>query len=194
VTYNCSQYFESLKSALYFWSGTSILVVAVYWIFAGVYTIVDITNKPAALRRYKVQPGTNEQLDSKCLMKASIECLYPKHIYLNTSIISAWNDVGCHPLNSYTFQTTLFSVHKEFFNELPVLSTVTSTRYWHFRCEWVTAQTGFQTFQMLVVYQLSWERSVTAAICHVLPQCSMKMFFDKLLAIHSACLQKKAQV
>jgi hypothetical protein len=41
------------------------------------------------LRRYKVQPGTNEQVDSKCLMKVRTKCLYLKHIYLNTNIFGA---------------------------------------------------------------------------------------------------------
>lgn len=39
------------------------------------YTIMDVTNKPAALRRYKMQPGTNEPVDPKRLMKASNEWL-----------------------------------------------------------------------------------------------------------------------
>jgi hypothetical protein len=88
MTYHCSQYFKQLKSALYFWSGTPILILAVYCIFAGIYTLLDITKKPAALRRYKVQPGTNKQVDKKRLKKASTECLYLKYIYLNTKIIS----------------------------------------------------------------------------------------------------------
>ena len=86
MTYHCDQYFESLKSALYFWSGTSIIVFAVYWILAGIFTIIDITKQPAALGRYKVQPGTNEQVDSKRLMKVCTECVYLKPVYLNTNI------------------------------------------------------------------------------------------------------------
>jgi hypothetical protein len=76
MTYHCDQYFESLKSALYFWSGMSIIAFAVYWILAGIYTIIDITKQPAVLGRYKVQPGTNEQVDSKRLMKVRTECVY----------------------------------------------------------------------------------------------------------------------
>lgn len=30
---------------------------------------VDVTNKPAALRRYKIQPGTNEPVDNRKLLK-----------------------------------------------------------------------------------------------------------------------------
>jgi methylsterol monooxygenase len=52
-------------------SGTTVLVVAVYWIFGGIYTILDVTNKPAVLRRYKIQPGTNEPVDTKRLLQAS---------------------------------------------------------------------------------------------------------------------------
>lgn len=49
--------------------GTTILSFAVYWFFGGIYTILDVTNKPAALRRYKIQPGTNEPVDTKRLLK-----------------------------------------------------------------------------------------------------------------------------
>ncbi|XP_044748654.1 fatty acid hydroxylase domain-containing protein 2 isoform X2 [Coccinella septempunctata] len=49
--------------------GTAILSTSVYWIFGGIYTILDVTNKPAALRRYKIQPGTNEPVDRKKLLK-----------------------------------------------------------------------------------------------------------------------------
>ena len=81
--------FESLKFALYFWSGTSILMIAVYWIFGGIYTLLDITNKPAVLRRYKNQPGTNKPVDSKRLMKASIHYFYIRHfLYFKTNVIS----------------------------------------------------------------------------------------------------------
>lgn len=41
----------------------------VYWTFGGIYTFLDVTNKPSALRRYKVQPGTNEPVDRKKLLK-----------------------------------------------------------------------------------------------------------------------------
>lgn len=45
------------------------MTFAVYWIFGGIYTFLDVTNKPSALRRYKIQPGTNEPVDRKRLMK-----------------------------------------------------------------------------------------------------------------------------
>jgi methylsterol monooxygenase len=46
----------------------AIYTFAVYWIIGGIYTIMDITNKPAALRRYKIQAGTNEPVETKRLM------------------------------------------------------------------------------------------------------------------------------
>lgn len=52
------------------------LTFIVYWVFGGIYTILDITNKPAALRRYKIQPGTNEPVDSKELCKVIAQVLF----------------------------------------------------------------------------------------------------------------------
>lgn len=49
--------------------GTTIYTFAVYWIIGAIYTTMDITNKPAALRKYKIQAGTNEPVDPKRLMK-----------------------------------------------------------------------------------------------------------------------------
>jgi hypothetical protein len=48
---------------------------------------MDITNKPAALRKYKIQAGTNEPVDPKRLMKASNECLCLRHIYFISGVI-----------------------------------------------------------------------------------------------------------
>jgi hypothetical protein len=76
----CHNSFGLLKPVLYFWSGTTIYTFAVYWIIGGIYTIMDITNKPAALRRYKIQAGTNEPVEPKRLMKASNGCLCLRHI------------------------------------------------------------------------------------------------------------------
>ena len=77
----CCNNFGSLKSRLCFWSVPAIYTFAVYWIIGGIYTIMDITNKPAALRRYKIQAGTNEPVETKRLMTASNECLCLRHIY-----------------------------------------------------------------------------------------------------------------
>lgn len=47
--------------------GSTVFTFAVYWFFGGIYTLMDITNRPSALRRYKIQPGTNEPVDNKRL-------------------------------------------------------------------------------------------------------------------------------
>jgi len=77
----CCNNFGSLKSLRCFWSVPVIYTFAFYWIIGSVYTIMDITNKPAALRRYKIQAGTNEPVEPKRLMMASNECLCLRHIY-----------------------------------------------------------------------------------------------------------------
>ena len=42
-----------------------------YWIFGGIFTFMDLTNKPAFLRKYKIQPGTHEPLDTQKFFKVS---------------------------------------------------------------------------------------------------------------------------
>lgn len=50
-------------------TASNVVTLTVYWLFGAVYTILDFTNKPAALRRYKIQPGTNEPVDKQRLLK-----------------------------------------------------------------------------------------------------------------------------
>lgn len=50
--------------------GTTVFSFAVYWIFGGMFTLMDLTLTPRALRRYKVQPQTNEPLDKRVLFSA----------------------------------------------------------------------------------------------------------------------------
>ncbi|XP_015600620.1 fatty acid hydroxylase domain-containing protein 2 isoform X2 [Cephus cinctus] len=56
--------------------GSMGLTLVVYWTFGGIYTILDITNRPAALRRYKIQPGTNEPVDTRDLFKVIGQVLF----------------------------------------------------------------------------------------------------------------------
>nr|CAH7730442.1 unnamed protein product [Callosobruchus chinensis] len=51
--------------------GTFVLSFGVYWLFGGIYTFMDVTNKPSIVRRYKIQPGTNEPVDNRKLLKVS---------------------------------------------------------------------------------------------------------------------------
>lgn len=57
-------------------TGSSLLMLVVYWVVGGIYTILDITNRPAALRRYKIQPGTNEPVDKRKLCKVIGQVLF----------------------------------------------------------------------------------------------------------------------
>ncbi|XP_025075417.1 fatty acid hydroxylase domain-containing protein 2 isoform X1 [Pogonomyrmex barbatus] len=56
--------------------GSLVLTIAVYWIVGGIYTILDITNRPAAVRRYKIQPGTNEPVNKRKLCKVIAQVLF----------------------------------------------------------------------------------------------------------------------
>ena len=89
MTDYCHNSFVSLKPVICFWSGTSIYTFTVYWIIGGIYTIMDITNKPATFHRYKIQAGTNEPVEPKRLMKASNGCLCLRHIYIYSVVKSS---------------------------------------------------------------------------------------------------------
>lgn len=52
------------------------MTFVVYWLFGGIYTILDVTNRPTALRRYKVQPGTNEPVDTCELLKVIVQVVF----------------------------------------------------------------------------------------------------------------------
>ncbi|XP_055371188.1 fatty acid hydroxylase domain-containing protein 2 [Condylostylus longicornis] len=56
--------------------GTNIFTFIVYWFFGFLYTFMDVTNKPTYLRRYKIQPGTNEPVDNKRLMKVVAQVVF----------------------------------------------------------------------------------------------------------------------
>lgn len=49
--------------------GTLIYTMVLYWAIGSVYTMLDVTNRPGFLRRYKVQPGTNEPVDNDRLKR-----------------------------------------------------------------------------------------------------------------------------
>lgn len=56
---------------------STFLTAFVYWFFGGIYTLLDWTNKPAFIRRYKIQPGTNEPVDNGRLK--SVRKNYHRH-------------------------------------------------------------------------------------------------------------------
>lgn len=45
--------------------GTFILTSTIFWTIGSMFSYLDVTNKPSFLRRFKIQPGTNEPVDPK---------------------------------------------------------------------------------------------------------------------------------
>lgn len=82
--------------------GTTIFTMIVYWSVGGIYTFMDLTNRPACLRKYKIQPGTNEPVEAGRLMKVELDWLYIYiDIYLCHKIVSidrssgVWSAISC---------------------------------------------------------------------------------------------------
>jgi len=49
--------------------GSTIFTMIVYWFVGGIYTFMDVTNSPKFMRKYKIQPGTNEPVEKIRLIK-----------------------------------------------------------------------------------------------------------------------------
>ncbi|KAF4523702.1 hypothetical protein B566_EDAN011566 [Ephemera danica] len=56
--------------------GTSVVTTGVFWGIGALYLILDVLNKPAAMRRYKIQAGTNEPVANTKLMGAIGQILF----------------------------------------------------------------------------------------------------------------------
>lgn len=50
--------------------GTTVWSMGFYWFIGGLYLLMDLTLSPQALRKYKVQPETNEPVDKAALFDA----------------------------------------------------------------------------------------------------------------------------
>lgn len=50
--------------------GTNILAFSLYWVVGSLFTLLDVTNRPSWLRKYKVQPGENEPVKFRRLASA----------------------------------------------------------------------------------------------------------------------------
>lgn len=50
--------------------GVTVFSLAVYWIFGGIFVLMDLTLSPQSLRKYKVQPHTNDPVDKNILKDA----------------------------------------------------------------------------------------------------------------------------
>lgn len=55
---------------------TTIYTFLIYWSFGLIYTVMDLTNKPKFLRRYKIQSNTNEPVDTKKLIKVIMSVIF----------------------------------------------------------------------------------------------------------------------
>ncbi|KAK9509195.1 hypothetical protein O3M35_006561 [Rhynocoris fuscipes] len=56
--------------------GSLIHTFIVYWLFGALYTFWDVIDKPSLVRRYKVQPGTNEPVEKDKLIKVILQVLF----------------------------------------------------------------------------------------------------------------------
>ena len=54
--------------------GTLIVTSGFYWISAGLYAIMDYTQKPAFFMKYKIQPTKNIPPDTKKVLKVTSIC------------------------------------------------------------------------------------------------------------------------
>ena len=68
--------------------GTTVFSFAVYWIFGGVFTLMDLTLNPKNLRKYKVQPNTNEPVD-KTKLKDAIKIILFNQIVVGIPVAFA---------------------------------------------------------------------------------------------------------
>ncbi|EDV92454.1 fatty acid hydroxylase domain-containing protein 2 [Drosophila grimshawi] len=50
--------------------GTTAIIFFVYWFYAAIFMLMDITNRPRFLRKYKIQPEQNDPLDLSRLWAA----------------------------------------------------------------------------------------------------------------------------
>ncbi|XP_055693628.1 fatty acid hydroxylase domain-containing protein 2-like [Lutzomyia longipalpis] len=68
-----------------------ILTTVLYWTVGGLYLLMDITNRPAFLRKYKIQPGTNEPVDGEKLRKLVRTVLFNQFCIGITMAILNWH-------------------------------------------------------------------------------------------------------
>jgi len=66
--------------------GTMIWTVLLYWTVGPLYILLDIFNGPQWLRKYKIQPGTNEPVDMNRLMRVIGQVLF-NQIVLGTPTV-----------------------------------------------------------------------------------------------------------
>ena len=68
--------------------GTLIVTSGFYWISAGLYAIMDYTQKPAFFMKYKIQPTKNIPPDTKKVLKVTSICLIKLANHTRSSKVS----------------------------------------------------------------------------------------------------------
>lgn len=71
-TYGTIHIINHKKTNKFFPQGVLTVMFCTYWTVGGLYTAMDVLNRPVAFRKYKVQPGTNEPVDRKKLIQVFI--------------------------------------------------------------------------------------------------------------------------
>ncbi|XP_073996594.1 fatty acid hydroxylase domain-containing protein 2 isoform X2 [Rhodnius prolixus] len=64
------------EPSTYWIYGSLLFTFVVYWVFGALYTILDVIDKPSMLKRYKIQPGTNDPVDKDQLIKVITQVLF----------------------------------------------------------------------------------------------------------------------
>lgn len=65
------------EDPFFYWVyGSLVETFLVYWLVGAIYTFIDLTDKPGMLKRYKIQPGTNEPVDKDRLIKVICTVLF----------------------------------------------------------------------------------------------------------------------
>ncbi|CAG0895066.1 unnamed protein product [Cyprideis torosa] len=82
--------------------GTTAVGFVVYWIFGLMYTSFDVTLKPETLRKYKIQPGTNEPVETSRLLKVVAQVLFNQIVVGFLSVLvfyycAKWRGISIGP-------------------------------------------------------------------------------------------------
>ncbi|KAL9878178.1 fatty acid hydroxylase domain-containing protein 2 [Glossina fuscipes fuscipes] len=78
-----------------------ILLLFSFWLYAGIFTLMDLTNKPHFLRKYKIQVGVNEPVDKNRLWKATKQVLFnqliitPAMLFFNYFVLVKYISFPC---------------------------------------------------------------------------------------------------